>query len=480
MYRCKNCYHGVDLEELNSAFQCPICGVEKECFEEIKEDEEFKGIPIAFDNIAIRRINDKCINCGRCAFVCENMVGVKYDKKQKHPICLNCGACIQNCPMGAIVPNYAYKKVLEAIEDPNKIVIVSTSPAVRFALGDIFNEPYGNDVEGKMVSALKELGFNYVLDTTFGADLTTMEEATEFLDRIENKKRLPQFTSCCPSWVKYLEIYHPELKDNLSSCKSPIGMQGSIVKTYFAKQNDLNPEDVIHVALTPCTAKKYEISKDELNDSDDYNEMENMKDTDYVITTSELGLMLQEKGIDFSNLLPKTFDSIMNKGSSGGLLFGHHTGVTTSLIRTLHYLITKEDLDDDLKFENQDEHIKTLEIKIGDYNLRVAIIEGLLKAEKILDNLDKYDLIEVMNCIGGCIGGGGQPLNPINEKEEVLKAREKGIINSSDNDIIRASYQNPDIKRIYKEFLEQPNSKISKTLLHTFYQDRSYLLEKEK
>lgn len=478
MYRCKNCYHGVDEDNLNSIFQCPVCGVEREMFEEIKSDDPYKGVPIDINNQAINRIDEKCINCGRCAFICQNVTGIKYDyEKQRHPICIHCGACIQNCPTGAIVPKYSYNKVLEMINDPDKIVVVSTSPAVRVALGEEFKMEYGTFVEEKMVTALKELGFDYVLDTTFGADLTTMEEATELLERIKNNQQLPQFSSCCPSWVKYLEIYHPEYLNNLSTCKSPIGMQGSIVKTYFAEQKNLQPQNIIHVALTPCTSKKFEISRDELNSSSVQNQCEGLRDTDYVITTSELGLMLREKHIDLKNLKSTEFDQLLNKGSQGGMLFGQSSGVTTSVIRTLYYLITKEELKEPLIFKDTEiDHLKELQIKIGEYDFKIAVIEGMLTAEKILSKLNSYHFIEVMNCQGGCVGGAGQPLTPINKYEQAVIERKNSLINNSNEDIINASYQNPDICRIYEEFLIRPNSKLSKKLLHTTYKNRNYLL----
>ena len=476
MYRCKNCYHGIDDKDLNSIFQCPVCGVERECFEEIKTDESFKGVPIAFDNVAIRRIESKCINCGRCAFVCEKEVGVKYNYDKQDPICLNCGACLQNCPMGAIVPNYEYKKVLEHLNDPEKIVIISISPAVRVALGEMFLMSKGSYVEKQLVACLRKLGFNYVLDTTFGADLTTVLETHELLERLNSKKNLPLFSSCCPSWVKYLEIYHPELIDNLSTCKSPIGMQGSIIKTYFAKKNNLNPANIIHVALTPCTSKKYEISNSYLNRSDDYNKIENLKDTDYVITTIELGLLLKEQNIDLNIEESSNFDNLLSKGSSAGLLFGHHTGVTTSILRALNYMINKETLDN-INFKSVDDHLKELKIKIGNYNLKIAIVEGILNFEKMLDKLNDYDFVEVMNCIGGCIGGGGQPLNPISDKLDILASREKSLINGSKEDVLNNSLENPDIKKIFQEFLKGPTSSLTNELLHLNHQNLSYLLK---
>ena len=268
-FRCKICGYEIEASSLDANYKCPRCGLDARYFEEIIEStEDDKKIPIEKDNPAIARIIEKCINCGRCKDICENLVGIKYDiKKSKSPVCINCGQCILNCPVGALVPKYQYKKVLDYINDTEKIVIVSTSPAVRVALGEEFGMESGTFVEGKMIASLRELGFDYVLDTTFGADLTIMEEASELIERLKEGKKLPQFTSCCPAWVKYMEIYHPNLLPHLSTTKSPIGMQGAIIKTYFCEMMGLDKENVISVALTPCTAKKYEISREELTEN---------------------------------------------------------------------------------------------------------------------------------------------------------------------------------------------------------------------
>ncbi len=486
MYRCKNCYHGVDEENLNSIFQCPVCGVEREMFEKIKEDDPYKGVIISEDNKAITRIKEKCINCGRCSYICHNVVGIKYEyEKIKHPICINCGACSLNCPMGAIIPKYSYQKVLNELIDPNKIVIVSTSPAVRVSLGEEFGMEYGSFVEGKMVTALKLLGFDYVLDTTFGADLTAMEEATELLKRLQTKEKLPQFSSCCPAWVKYLEIYHPKKINHLSTCKSPIGMQGTIVKTFFAKERKLDPKKIVHVALTPCTAKKYEINRQELSSSFKYNNINDIKDTDYVITTSELAIMLREKNIDFLSLTDTNFDSLLDKGSGAGLLFGKSEGVTSSVLRTLSYLITNQDpkeLSFNFKKVAGFDNVKETNVTFGEYKITTAVVQGTSDADKILNNLDqykKYSFIEVMNCQGGCVGGGGQPLVAINKQSLAIEARMKSLEKSDKKDSIRCPYQNPDIQKIYLEFLDKPNSNLSKELLHTNYKNKHYLLEKD-
>ena len=480
-YKCKICGFEVEKESLEENYKCPICGVGIENFEEVLETDN--RVPIDEDNPSIMRIMEKCINCGICKNTCTEQVGIIYEKNQKNNSeCINCGKCRIACPMGAIVPKYKYQQVLEAIKDPNKAVIVSTSPAVRVALGEEFMMEAGSFVEGKMVAALKKLGFDYVLDTTFAADLTIMEEANELVNRIKENKNLPMFTSCCPSWVKYLEINYPELLDHLSSCKSPIGMQGPIIKTYFSSATNIKPENIVNVALTPCVAKKYEIEREEMCDSAKYNNIENLRDTDYVITTAELGLMLRENNINFNELQDMEYDSLLEKGSGAGLIFGNTGGVMEAAIRTAYNIITKEDPKDNL-LDYKDvrglNSVKEATLNINGLNIKVAVIHGVTNAKPFLDKLKDgnidYQFIEVMNCKGGCIGGGGQPLTPISRESDIIEKRMQSLYSSDEKSKIRCSYQNNDIKRVYNEFLGTPNNKLSKSLLHTQYIDKSSL-----
>ena len=425
-----------------------------------------KAVRIDEDNESIKRIKERCINCGRCKTICHDEIGINYNDKCKKAVCINCGQCILNCPVGALVPKYDYKKVLNYLHDTDKIVTISVAPAVRTSIGEGFGLNPGTFLEKELVGALKEIGFDYVFDVTTGADMTVMEEAYELVDRLKNKKTLPMFTSCCPSWVKYLEIYHHDKLNHLSTVKSPIGIQSSIINTYFLNMMNIPKDKIINVVVVPCTAKKYEVKRTEIS-------------MDIAITTSELVLLLKESGIDIKKVKPKEFDSLLSKGSGGGLIFGRSGGVLESVLRCVNYIITGEDkIIDSLALEENKKSgtINKTTINIGPYKLRVASLQGMKNIEEILKDLDNYDFIEVMNCPLGCVSGGGQVLSPINKMDDINIKRALSLDSDDKSNTIRFCYKNPNVINIYKTYLGYPNSPKALKLLHTNFKDRSSIL----
>jgi len=429
-------------------------------------------VPIEKDNVSICRDESLCVKCGACKNICKFNVGVygnyDYDKIGK-AICINCGQCSLVCPTESICEVKDYIKVKDIMKG-NKIKVFQVAPAVRASLGEEFGYELGINVEGKIVSALKKLGANYVFDTTFGADLTIMEEATELIDRIRNKKTMPMFTSCCPAWVKFAETFYPEFIPNLSSCKSPILMQGSIIKNYFSEINNINRDDIISVAVTPCTAKKYEIKREEFGD-----------DVDYVITTRELANWIREEKIDFNNLDDSSFDDIMGRGTGAGIIFGNSGGVMEAALRTANHILSGSDellVCEEVRGLG---NIKESVVRISDKELKVCVINGTGDARKVLDKLKNnevsYDFIEVMACEGGCIAGGGQPRVHFPVTGEVKIKRKDCLFNLDNDSINRKSYENPNIIKLYNEYLGNPLSEKSKELLHTHYFDKSNTLK---
>ena len=368
-----------------------------------------------------------------------------------------------------------YKNLKNLLENKNLIKVASIAPAVRVALGEEFKLEIGENVEGKIVGALKELGFDYVFDITFGADLTIMEEAMELLNRIKNGGTLPMFTSCCPAWVKYVEIFYPNLINNLSSCKSPISMQGAIIKTYFASEKKIMPEEIANVVIAPCTAKKAEIKRKEISVTS--------RDTDYALTTRELASLIRENNIDFKNVLPAEFDSPLGKGSSAGLIFGNTGGVCEAALRTAYFFLTGKNLDT-LEFNSirGNSDIKECEVDFDGQKISVAVANGMKNAKMIIDQIlsgeKKYHFVEVMNCKGGCIAGGGQPKITLLNMEKTKGKRLSSIYQQDQKSSLRLCHSNPDIIYIYKNFLGAPNSEKAEELLHTRYFDKSYLLKR--
>ena len=446
-------------------------------------------VPIELDNVSIVRDEAKCIKCGKCRDVCKldiNVLGrYNFDMTGGKAICVNCGQCANVCPVDSITERCEYELVAEAIKDPDKIVIVSTSPSVRVGLGEEFGMADGSFVEGKMVALLRALGVDYVLDTNFAADLTIVEEASELIDRITNNKVLPQFTSCCPAWIKYVETFYPEMIPNISSAKSPIGMQGPTIKTYFAKKKNIDPRKIVNVALTPCTAKKFEIKRDEMDAAAKYLGIDGMRDMDIVITTRELAKWAKAENIDFDSLEDSQYDSLMSEASGAGVIFGNTGGVMEAACRTAYEFITKESAPDvllNLEPVRGYEGIREASLNIGGLDVNVAVCYGLTNASKLIDLIKngdkKYHFVEVMTCPGGCIGGGGQPKDVSKDADSVRKARIASLYKKDSEMKVRKSHENSEIKKVYEEFYDHPLSELAEKMLHTFYSDRSEDLKK--
>lgn len=447
-------------------------------------------VPIEPGNPSIYRIEEKCIKCGSCRDVCRDYISVLGYYNLEHTddtaVCIHCGQCANVCPTGAISEVPETELVKRAVKDPEKIVIFSTSPSVRISLGEEFGMTDGSFVEGKMVALLRKLGADYVLDTNFAADMTIVEEASELVERITRKnKPLPQFTSCCPAWVKFAEIYYPELLPNISTAKSPIGMQGPTIKTYFAGKMGIDPRKIVNVALTPCTAKKFEIRRDEMNAAGRYAGTHGMRDMDYVITTRELAGWAKEEGIDFPSLPDEPYDSFMGRGSGAGVIFGNTGGVMEAALRTAYYYITGRQAPDqlyDLQPVRGMDGLRDATVSIGDLKIRVAVIYGTANVRKFLDRQKEapvqYHFVEVMTCPGGCIGGGGQPKGTQEKGNLLLEKRIDGLY-KRDASLPRAqrcSHENEEILELYRTFYGKPLSELAEKMLHTVYSDRSGLL----
>ena len=448
-------------------------------------------VPIEADNPSIVRNEEKCIQCGMCKNVCTRDIGVHgtytLEQTDGEAVCIHCGQCANVCPVNSITEKYEYKDIEAAVKDPDKIVIVSTSPSVRASLGEEFGMQDGTFVEGKMVALLRKLGVNYVLDTNFAADLTIVEEASELIERITKKTApLPQFTSCCPAWVKFTEMYYPELLPNLSTAKSPIGMQGPTIKTYFAKKMGLDPEKIVNVALTPCAAKKYEIRRAEMHSASDYYGGLDIKDMDFVLTTRELALWAKEQDIDFAGLQNSSYDDIMGQASGAGVIFGNTGGVMEAALRTAYEYITGEEAPQllyQLEPVRGFEGIREASLKIKDMEVNVAVVYGTANARKMIERVKQggkqYHFIEVMTCPGGCIGGGGQPKDVMKDADQVRKARIASLYKRDEEMTLRKSHENPSIKQIYEEFYGEPLSEMAEKMLHTYYDDKSNIFKRK-
>jgi iron-only hydrogenase group A len=450
-------------------------------------------------SLSLVRDPEKCILCGRCVAVCSQMQGVKaidfsgrglkskistfLDSGLGHVACSNCGQCALVCPTGAITERSSVSEVWSALQDPGKIVLVQTAPAVRVGIGEAMGMPYGSLVTGQMVAGLRRLGFSKVFDTNFAADLTIIEEGNELLHRIKTGGELPMITSCSPGWIKFVEDFYPDLLRHLSTCKSPQQMFGAVAKTYYAEKTGVDPRNIVVVSIMPCTAKKYEAKRPEMDGAFHYwkeklklKDEEHFFDVDFSLTTRELARMFSEAGINFSDLPEEQFDSPLGESTGAAAIFGATGGVMEAALRTAYELYTGKTLYD-VNFTSVRgfQGIKEADINLNGTVIKVAVAHTLKNAgillEQIKNGTSPYVFIEVMACPGGCIGGGGQPI-PTNA--ETREKRAASIYYEDDHKVIRKSHENPEIITIYADFFKKPLGEKSHHLLHTHYREREY------
>ncbi len=445
------------------------------------------SFPLDHSSPSIIRDPEKCILCGRCVRVCEEIMGVAcidyVNRGSKTLIgttlqrglntssCVNCGQCIMVCPTGALTERNQVHRVQEGLNQPDKMPVVQYAPSISVSIAEEFGMPAGTDVNGILNAALRKIGFKKVFDTTFAADLTIMEESAELIDRVKNNKPLPMFTSCCPGWVKYAEEFAADLLGNVSSCKSPQQMMGAVIKSYYAKKENIAPENIFSVSIMPCTAKKFEAERDTMGRN-------GVKDVDIVITTRELIELIRLYGIDMKTIQPELTDSPLGVRSSAGKIFGATGGVMEAALRTAYKALTGNEL---MEFRITElrglKGRKEARLKIGDMEVGVAVVSGLANAAKLVEEIrnGRSDLhfIEVMACPGGCIAGGGQR---IASYEDVVEARMQSLYDIDERETLKVSHKNPEIRELYEEFLGEPLGHTSHDLLHTHYIKREVLL----
>lgn len=488
----------VELLVENHPQDCLICVRNKNCeLQDLSEQYglrehrfagESKNHAIDISSASMERDPAKCILCGRCVRVCfevqnigaidftnrgfSSIVTTPYNKGLNISDCILCGQCILVCPTAALREKSHLKEVSYALTDKKKYPIVQIAPAVRASLGEEYNMPLGTDVTGQLVTGLRRLGFKKVFDTNFAADLTIMEEASELISRVQNGKKLPMFTSCCPGWVKYVEQNTPEILEHISTCKSPHEMEGAVLKTYYAKKMGIDPKDVYVVSIMPCTVKKYESNRAELSE-------ETRPDVDAVLTTRELVRFFKIAGIDFEDLPQDQFDNPLGESTGAAAIFGTSGGVMEAALRTAYFKLSGKELDN-LEFESirGDGSVKEASIEVNGLKLNIAVVNGIGNVKPVIDEIiageSKYHFIEVMACPGGCINGGGQP---IHQKPEKVRKRIKALYQIDTDMQKRRSHENESVKILYKEFLGEPNSHKAHEILHTEYFNRKQMLK---
>lgn len=472
-----------------SCVRSGTCELQQLCKEFGVDDEgRFDGAnPVhEYDDSPIHMIRDngKCILCRRCVAACQAQhisviganargfdthIGSAFERPLDSVACVSCGQCIVNCPTGAIYEKDDTAKVLEAINDPEKFVVVHTAPSIRVTLGECFGMHIGTNVQGKMVAALRRLGFDKVFDTDFGADLTIVEEANEFLGRVQNGGVLPMITSCSPGWIKYCEHYYPDMLDHLSTCKSPQQMSGAIIKTWYAEKMGIDPKDIVVVGIMPCTAKKFETKRDDQAAS-------GYPDVDYSLTTRELGRMIESAGIYFKHLPDEEFDNPLGDSTGAAVIFGATGGVMEAALRTAVEKLSGEELKSlDFTEVRGTDGIKEASYTVNGMEVKVCVVSGLANAntimEKVKNGTADYHFIEIMGCPGGCVNGGGQPIQHAVVRNFVdLRARRAAALYEADKDMpLRKSHESEAVKRLYAEFLGEPGSHKAHEVLHTSY-----------
>ncbi len=452
---------------------------------EVRFKQMNRVVPKDISSDAIVRDPSKCILCGDCVRVCDEIqsvgalgfayrgakaqVGTSFNKGIGDIECVGCGQCVKVCPVGALTPKYQISEVWNAIYDPRKTVVVQIAPAVRVALGEYFGKAPGELTIGRIITALRRMGFDQVYDTCFGADLTVIEEGNEFLERHKKGENLPLFTSCCPAWVKFAEQYYPDFLSNLSSCRSPHQMFGSLCKEQLTKELGISREDLVVVSIMPCTAKKFEANRDEFK-------TDGNPDVDYVITSQELALMIQESGIDFSKIELGSFDMPFGFSTGAAVIFGSAGGVSEAVLRYAADTLEKGSAQEFKQLRSEDD-VKISEITLGNKTLRLAAVSGLANARKLLDRIRSgeahYDLVEVMACRGGCVNGGGQP---VGKEDGAVQKRAKGLYDNDKMLQFHVSSENPYLQQLYAEGLDREKAH---ELLHTSYENRRRITQED-